>query len=552
MLSKARRRAGFKFASVLLALGLTACTATPAPAPATSSSTGLPTATFTFGTGSIPQGLDPAVTTDSEAFRVTRQILEGLVGVDPTTGGPAPALATSWQELNDGLSYAFELRKGVTFQDGTEFNAAAVCTNFDRWYHLPKAMQTDPSALMFKTVFRAFADNPSLSVYKDCLATKDGQVRIDLNQRFTGFLQAMSLPSFGISSPKALAAGKADEPSRTVNNHRISEYATHPVGTGPFSLASWDGSEITLKANRNYWGDKGQIGTVKFLAIDQPQARLQALIDGQIDGYDLVTVGNFDQLVKRGFQIVQRDPFSVMYLGINQASGPLSNLKVRQALSMAIDKDTIIKKFFIDGTASASQFVPPKLSGFNQSAPSLPYDLEKAKKLLVDAGYKGTELKFYYPTNVTRAYLPTPEKIYAEISRELVAAGFNIKPVPIDWNDGYLQKVQAPGGHDLHLLGWNGLYSDPDNFLATMFGSVNGEFGYQDPQTAAKIERARGLPNGPERTALYQTISTQLAQDIPAVPIAFPISALAMSDRVASYPASPVLSEVFNQIKLKG
>lgn len=552
MLSKARRRAGLKLAAVLLTLGLTGCTATPAPAPSTPTASVQPTATFTFGTGSIPQGLDPAVTTDIESFRVTRQILEGLVGVDPVTGAPSPLLATSWQELNDGLSYGFTLRQGVKFQDGQPFNAAAVCANFDRWFNLPATMQSDPSALMFKTVFRALADNPRLSIYKNCQVTSDSEVRINLNERFTGFLQAMTLPAFGISSPKALKDSQANQLTNTVNGHRISAYASHPVGTGPFSMVSWEGNAVTLTSNKDYWGDRGQIGTIKFVAMEHPQTRLQALLDGTIDGYDLVTVGNFDQLVKRGFQIVQRDPFSVMYLGINQASGPLSNLKVRQALSMAIDKDTLIRKFFIDGTASASQFLPPKLSGFNQSAPSLTYDPDKAKKLLADAGYKGEELKFYYPLNVTRAYLPTPEKIYAEISRELVAVGFNIKPVPVDWNDGYLQKVQSPGDHALHLLGWNGLYSDPDNFLATMFGELNGEFGYQDAQTSTKIDRARGLPNGPERTALYQTISSQLAQDIPAVPIAFPISALAMSDRVVSYPASPVLSEVFNKIKLKG
>jgi peptide/nickel transport system substrate-binding protein len=218
---------------------------------------------------------------------------------------------------------------------------------------------------------------------------------------------------------------------------------------------------------------------------------------------------------------------------------------------MAVDKDTLIRRFFIDNTAQATQFVPPKLSGFNNNAPSLGYDPEKAKKLLAESGYKGEELKFYYPLNATRAYLPTPEKIYAELSRQLTAVGFNIKPVPVEWSEGYLQKVQSPGDHAFHLLGWNGAYSDPDNFVASLFGETNGEFGYRDAQVFSKIDRARGLPEGDDRTRQYQTINAQIAATVPAVPIAFPISALALSNRVEKYPASPVLNEVFTNVRLK-
>ena len=148
----------------------------------------------------------------------------------------------------------------------------------------------------------------------------------------------------------------------------MSAYATHPVGTGPYVFAAWDSDSVTLVSNKDYWGDSGQIATINFVTYDHPQTRLQALLDGKIDGYDAVTVGNFDQLVKRGKQIIQRDPFSVMYLGMNQEVPMLQNLKVRQAIEMALDKDTLIRRFFIDNTAQASQFVPPKLSGFNNNA----------------------------------------------------------------------------------------------------------------------------------------------------------------------------------------
>lgn len=537
-------------------LPLASCTGTPDPGPTStaasaSSSDAGPTAVFTFGTASQPLGLDPALVSDTESYRITRQVLEGLVGVDQTTGQPTPLLATEWKQSDEGRAYTFKLREKVTFQDGSPFDAASVCRNFNRWFNFPEALRKQATGTSFKGVFKAHSDQASLSIYKGCTALAADHVRIDLTQPFTGFLQTLTLPAFAISSPQALTARNADVLDQSRDGQPVSAYALHPVGTGPYVFSSWEQGSVTLASNKNYWGDKGQIGTINFVPYDHPQTRLQALLDGKIDAYDAVTVGNFDQLVKRGKQIIQRDPFSVMYLGMNQDIPILQNLKVRQAIEMALDKDTLIRRFFIDNTAQASQFVPPKLSGFNNTAPSLGHNPDKAKQLLAEAGYKGEELKFYYPLNVTRPYLPTPEKVYAEISRQLTAVGLNIKPVPVDWSDGYLQKVTSPGDHALHLLGWNGSYSDPDNFVGPLFGEKTGEFGYQDPQVFSKIARARGLPDGKERTEQYQTINAQIAATVPAVPIAFPISALALSDRVLKYPASPVLNEVFTKVELK-
>jgi peptide/nickel transport system substrate-binding protein len=555
--SSAWRRIAAGIGAVLLLLPLASCTGAPAPGPApsttaaTTTASADPTEVFTFGTASQPLGLDPALVSDVESYRITRQVLEGLVGVDQTTGQPTPLLATEWQAADDGRTYTFKLRDRVTFHDGSPFDAASVCSNFNRWFNFPESLRQQATGTSFKGVFKAHADQAALSIYKGCTALAQDNVQIELTQPFTGFLQALTLPAFAISSPQALTAQGADVLNQSRDGQAVSAYALHPVGTGPYVFSSWNDGDVTLSSNKNYWADKGQIGTIHFVTYDHPQTRMQALLDGKIDGYDTVTVGNFDQLVKRGQQIIQRDPFSVMYLGMNQEVPILQNLKVRQAIEMALDKDTLIRRFFIDNTAQATQFVPPKLSGFNNNAPSLGHNPAKAKELLAEAGYQGEELKFYYPLNVTRPYLPTPEKVYAEISRQLIAVGLNVKPVPVDWSEGYLQKVTSPGDHALHLLGWNGSYADPDNFVGPLFGEKTGEFGYQDPQVFSKIARARGLPEGKDRTEQYQTINAQIAATVPAVPIAFPISALALSDRVLRYPASPVLNEVFTKVELK-
>lgn len=548
------------FCAGLTALSLAACTPpVDRPAPGTSAD---PSAvkpgpvdrdvdtTFRFATAAHPAGLDPALETDAESYRVTRQILETLVGVDPVTGGPVPHLATSWTKGNDGLSYTFELREGVTFHDGTDFNAAAVCTNFERWYTLPASVRDERAGLQFRTVFKAFSETPELSIYEGCIVDGRYEVTLELKERYTGLIQALTMPAFGISSPTALEAQQANVLSETRGARSLSEYALRPVGTGPFTFESWQGGDVVLDSYEDYWGDRGQIRKVVFTTISDPALRLEALSDGRIDGYDLVTVDSFEPLTRAGMKVLLRDPFSVLYLGINQDYEPLDDPLVREALAHAVDKQEIVNDLFIDGTETAHSFLPQIFDLQAAGTPEYEYDVEEAKALLEESGYDGREIPFYYPLNVTRAYLPSPEKVYAKLSRQLTAVGFNLKPVPIDWSDGYLRQVQSDGPHGLHLLGWSGSYRDPDNFVTLLFGRETAEFGFSNAQLFSKIDRARKLPDGEERVQAYRNIQESITEEIPAVPLAHPISALALSPRVESYPVSPILDEVFNEIVL--
>ena len=280
---------------------------------------------FTFGTASQPLGLDPALVSDIESYRITRQILEGLVGVDQTTGQPTPLLATEWNDSDEGRTYTFKLREKVTFQDGTPFDAASVCSNFNRWFNFPEALRKQAAGTTFKGVFKAHADQAPLSIYKGCTAVAPDNVKDRADaalHRLPPGPDAPGLRHLLAPGPRG-AARRRPGPDR--DGQPVSAYGLHPVGTGPYAFSSWDAGSVTLASNKDYWGDKGQIGTINFVTYDHPQTRMQALLDGKIDAYDAVTAGNFDQLVKRGKQIIQRDPFSVMYLGMNQEVPVLQN-----------------------------------------------------------------------------------------------------------------------------------------------------------------------------------------------------------------------------------
>ncbi|RZU61615.1 ABC transporter substrate-binding protein [Zhihengliuella halotolerans] len=543
-------------------LGLSGCgtTTTPAPSATPSPSPAGPVA-FRLGTPSAPRSLDPSLVIDADSHRLTRQIFEGLMRTDPDNGAPQPALATDWEASADGLTYTFTLRPGVTFHDGTELTADVVVRNFERW-----ARRTDnpstPDALAFKAVFHhretetttpsEDTDEPELdehmqnaldglpdvpeavregeSYFASCTAADQATFVLELNAPLTGLVQALTLPGLAIAAP-------ASTPEA-------------PIGTGPYRYVGAEDGVHTLERYTGHWRKRPEaVDRIEFTVLRDGASRLRSMLAGSVDGFDAVTTAEMRELVRSGQQILQRDPFSVLYLGMNQSEGPLSSLPVRQAASHAIQRSQVIDDRFIAGTAEARAFLPPSL-GIEAPATYYGYDVDEAERLLEEAGYDGEPIPFLYPLNVTRGYLPLPERTYAEIAAQLTKAGFKIEPVPLEWGDDYLEAVFGGEYAGFHLLGWTGSYRDPDHFLSSIFAEAKTQFGYDAANLRTHVAAARSMPDTPERAAAYQAISEVIARDLPALPLAFPISALTVSTDVTSYPVSPVLDEPLDRVRM--
>ena len=505
--------------------------------------------TFVFAGSAEPVSLDPFFASDGESFRVSRQIFEGLVGTKPGTADPAPLLATSWSNTDDGLSYTFKLRDGVKFQDGTAFDADAVCSNFDRWFNAPKSAQSPDLTYYYGALMRGFATGPNAdkAVYKDCKAG-NGEVTIDLNSPFANFVSALSLPAFAMQSPTALEKYQddgADDPTTT-------DYSTaHPTGTGPFELDSWArGDRVTLKANPDYWGEKSKIDQLVFVAIADPKARATALENGEIDGFDLVGPADIQPLKDAGFQIVNRDAFNVLYLGMNQAVKPLDDIRVRQAIAYAIDKQKVADASLPPGTKVADEFMPDLVNGYADDVTKYDYDPTKAKDLLKQAGAEGATIEFNYPSDVSRPYMPSPEDTFNVIRSQLEAVGLKVKPVSDRWDPDYLNKIQGTKNHGIHLLGWTGDYNDPDNFLGVFFGQKSPEWGFDNQKLFDDLNKARQIPTAEEQTQPYQDINREIMDFLPGVPLAHPVPSLAFAPGVDGFQASPVQDEVYNTVTI--
>lgn len=507
--------------------------------------------TFVFAGSAEPVTFDPFFASDGETFRPARQIFEGLVGTKPGTADPAPALAKDWQVSDDGLTYTFDLQDGVTFHDGTDFNADAVCFNFDRWYNMPESAQTDDLTYYYGALFRGFAtgNRADAAIYDSCSADDELTATIKLKKPFAGFIAALSLPALSMQSPTALKKYQDDSAS----NPRTTEYSTsHPTGTGPFEFESFErGKQVTLARYDDYWGEPAKVDKAVIVAIEDPKARADALRSGEIDGFDLVGPADVGPLEDEGFKIVNRDAFNVLYLGMNQAVKPLDDIKVRQAIAYALDKEKIISASMAPETQPAIEFIPEIVNGFTPDVPTYDYDPEKAKQLLKEAGADGATIEFNYPTGVSRPYMPQPEDTFNVIRTQLEAVGLNIKPVADQWDPDYLEKIQGTKDHGIHLLGWTGDYNDTDNFLGVFFGAKTNEWGFENEKIFGDLDKARAIPTPEEQEPLYEDINREVMEFLPGVPLGHPVPSLAFDSSVEGFQQSPVQDEPWNTISLK-
>ena len=468
-----------------------------------------------------------------------------------------PALAKSWENSEDGLTWTFALEEGVKFHDGTDFNAEAVCANFDRWYNFTGLQQSASVSYYWQTVFGGYKANESEdlapSLYSTCEATDDATATITLTSPSASFLTGLTLPSFSIASPQALEEFEADKVSGSEEEPQFEgTFGTeHPVGTGPFVFESWEvGNRLVLTRNDDYWGDKAKLERLIFRPIADGPARAQALQSGEIQAYDGVDPADVERL-RTDYEVLERPAFNVGYIGFNTAKPPLDNQKIRQAIAHAINRDALVKANYPAGSEVATQFMPPELFGWADDVPTYEYDVEKAKALIAESGVANPTLEFWFPTDVTRPYMPDPAANFQAMQADLQAAGFTVTPKSAPWRPDYLAQVDA-GNTGLRLLGWNGDFADPDNFVGTFFRTKQPAWGPLEESIYTDLEAARVESDLDKRTELYQAVNKKIMEFLPGVPYVHNKSFLVTAQGVEGLVPSPVSNEVFAPVSVSG
>ncbi len=278
--------------------------------------------TFTFGAAGAPEMFDPFYATDGETFRVTRQMFEGLLGIEPGSAEVVPELATEWSANEDGTVWTFSLRDDVTFHDGEPFNAEAVCYNFDRMFDQNKAGEV--AGEYWGYVMGGFASDPDASLYKSCEASDEFEATVEITRTTSGFPTMLTLSSLAMQSPKAMEDGDANGIATQGEGFTFPDYAQNPVGTGPFQFGEYDeaNSTITLEAYDDYYGDAAASSELVFRVIPDESTRRQELEAGSINGYDLPNPADWQGLEDEGNTVQVRPAFNILYMGLNPESNP--------------------------------------------------------------------------------------------------------------------------------------------------------------------------------------------------------------------------------------
>lgn len=333
--------------------------------------------TFVFGRGGDSVQLDPAVVTDGESFRVTGQVLEPLYQYEPGSTKPIPALAESCTANAESTEWVCVLRQGVKFHDGTDFNADAVIFNFERQRFTTHAQHYESQTYEYYEYMWGGLDDASVITAVE--KVDDYTVKFVLSVPLAPFLANLAMDIFAISSPTAMeAAGE--------------EYglpANGAVGTGPFKFVEWvEGDHITVDANADYWGGAPGVEQIVWRVIADDSARFLALQAGDIDGFeqavveDLITAEASDDLY-----VQTRPALNTGYLAFSYKIVEFQDVRVREALAHAINREGLIENFYGAYGEAASNFLPPLIWGHDDTIVDWEYDPELSLQLLADAGF---------------------------------------------------------------------------------------------------------------------------------------------------------------------
>jgi peptide/nickel transport system substrate-binding protein len=530
---------------------------------ATETGDGAEGGTLVFAGAADPVVLDGALVSDGESIRVITQLFETLVFLKPGTTETAPGLATEWQPNEDGTVWTFTIREGVTFHDGEPLNAEAVCANFDRWYNFKGPLQNPSASYYWQVVFGGFAtqdnpDAPAESLYESCEASDEMTAVITLTKPSATFIPALAQQAFSIASPKALTEFKADE--GTVDADGVFQptgtFGTeHPVGTGPFQFGSWTrGDRLEITRYDDYWGEPAKLDSVIFRPIADNAARLQALQTGEIQGYDLVEPQDIPTIESdENLQILDRDPFNVAYVGINQAIKPMDDPEVRKAVAYGLNRQEVVDSFYAGRGEVATQFMPPDLPGYADDVTEYEFDPDMAKQILTDAGYDlPVEVTFWYPSDVSRPYMPDPKRNFEAFKASLEQSGFRVTPKTAPWSPDYLGQVDE-GNTQLYLLGWTGDYGDADNFIGTFFQTPQQAWGTNkvpNQEVVDLLNQAEEETDEAAREGIYQDANRAIMDWLPGVPYAHSRPALAFAANVQGYQPSPTTNELFSTVSI--
>lgn len=482
--------------------------------------------TLVYGRGTDSISLDPSRETDGESFKVARNIYETLVKFGEKDTSIEPSLAKSWEISNDGTTYTFTLHEGIKFHDGTDFNAGVVVKNFERWMNSSAA-----DFPYYGDMFGGFANDESHIIER--ISAPDATTFIvELKNPSAPILNNLAMVAFSIASPTVFEA----DPNAL---------ATKPVGTGPFIFKEWRRNDaIYLEKNPDYWREGyPKVAQVIYKTLPDNSARINSLVAGEIDIADGLSPNDGSRLESEAkAQLYERPSFNIGFLGMTLTQEPFGDVKIREAVSYAIDRESIVASYFEGRGEVAKNPMQPNALGYNQDTAPYVYDPAKAKQLLADSSYDGAEIELW-TMPIPRPYMPDGAKVAEVIQKNLEDIGMKTKVITYEWPT-YLEKT-TNGEAQFFILGGTSDNGDPDNLLSLFFdkqGSLN-KTRLDDKDIQGWLKEARETTDEALRIELYEKIQQRLREVMLLIPIVHATPILGVGERVENYIPHPTESD---------
>jgi peptide/nickel transport system substrate-binding protein len=478
--------------------------------------------TLIVGRGGDTVSLDAGTATDGESARVIQEIIEPLIRLEGTSTKPIPWLAESW-DTEDSQTWTFHLRQGVTFHDGTPFNAEAVKFNMDRWI--------DPdNEYRFGRTFEyySYEFGETLGI-NEVNIIDEHTLEIVLSQPSSVLLNKLSLSfAFGINSPTAI-----QEQGDTYGTP-----AGTSVGTGPFKFVEWIADDhITVERNDDWWGPRPNLAQIIWRSIPDNSARFAELQAGTIHQADVAQTDLPLAAQDPNLQLFTLPSTSTGYIAFQQCIEPFDKLEVRQAIAHAVNWEALIPAFYGDFGQLAGSFQPPAILGSNPDIQPWAYDPELAKELLAQAGLPdGFTTDFWY-IPVVRGYFPDSKAIGEAIAADLAKVGINVNLVTEDWG-AYLEDRNV-GKFPMWMLGWGSDNGDPDNYIGYHFSHAVGEPReedcYDNDALAELLIEGRTIADPAEREKIYQQAEQIVHDDVARIPVVWATTPAVFRSNVKGY-----------------
>ncbi len=436
---------------------------------------------------SSPRMMNPHGDDSDAGLSFMANFFDGLLQRKGPDGKLVPALAEKW-EHPDELTWKFYLRKGVTFHNGNPFTAEDVKFTFER------------------------LSNPEVSEFINTGKTIES---IECPDDYTVIIKTkVHIPWFANNMHQVFIMDKESTEARDQGDVMVK-----PIGTGAYKLVEWvKGSYVTMEANENYWEGAPSLKKIDVRPITESSTRFAALVSGQVDIVTGVPVELFDKVEKNPkLEIVRRPARRSVFLAMgNKKGSPLADIRVRKAIYMAINEDEIIEKVMRGHAFPAAQIPDPPTIGYCEDLDRLPFDPEKAKQLLDEAGYgDGFEVTISGPNDRYVQDKQIVEAVAKYLAKVGIDVNLDVKPKSI-----FFPEV-AEGVLEFYLIGWFDGTFDMGRTYSKLahsrdrekgYGGLNGT-AYSDPDIDALLESTFEMTDVAEREKALQKLNRMAMVD---------------------------------------